>query len=71
MRYQTLGNSGLRVSELCLGTMTFGDVLGWLATACAAPCTAGCAARSTVRASHGELTARSGAEATDGGEQPE
>ena len=29
MRYQTLGNSGLRVSELCLGTMTFGDVLGW------------------------------------------
>ena len=29
MRYQLLGNSGLRVSELCLGTMTFGDVLGW------------------------------------------
>ena len=29
MRYRLLGNSGLRVSELCLGTMTFGDVLGW------------------------------------------
>jgi aryl-alcohol dehydrogenase-like predicted oxidoreductase len=29
MRYQLLGTSGLRVSELCLGTMTFGDVLGW------------------------------------------
>jgi aryl-alcohol dehydrogenase-like predicted oxidoreductase len=29
MRYQLLGNSGLRVSELCLGTMTFGDALGW------------------------------------------
>jgi aryl-alcohol dehydrogenase-like predicted oxidoreductase len=29
MRYQPLGNSGLRVSELCLGTMTFGDVPGW------------------------------------------
>src|SRR5262245_50512676 len=29
MRYQLLGQSGLRVSELCLGTMTFGDVLGW------------------------------------------
>ena len=29
MRYRLLGNSGLRVSEPCLGTMTFGDVLGW------------------------------------------
>jgi len=29
VRYQLLGSSGLRVSELCLGTMTFGDVLGW------------------------------------------
>jgi len=29
MRYRLLGTSGLRVSELCLGTMTFGDVLGW------------------------------------------
>ena len=29
MRYQLLGNSGLRVSELCLGTMTFGDDWGW------------------------------------------
>ena len=29
MRYRLLGQSGLRVSELCLGTMTFGDVLGW------------------------------------------
>lgn len=25
LRYNTLGNSGLRVSELCLGTMTFGE----------------------------------------------
>lgn len=25
MRYQILGNSGVRVSEVCLGTMTFGD----------------------------------------------
>src|SRR3954471_24978920 len=25
MRYRTLGNSGLRVSELILGAMTFGD----------------------------------------------
>ena len=29
MRYQLLGNSGLRVSELCLGTMTFGEDWGW------------------------------------------
>lgn len=29
MRYQLLGRSGLRVSELCLGTMTFGDAWGW------------------------------------------
>jgi aryl-alcohol dehydrogenase-like predicted oxidoreductase len=29
MRYQLLGNSGLRVSELCLGTMTFGETWGW------------------------------------------
>ena len=29
MRYQLLGNSGLRVSELCLGTMTFGENWGW------------------------------------------
>ena len=29
MRYQLLGNSDLRVSELCLGTMTFGDNWGW------------------------------------------
>ncbi|NRF72018.1 aldo/keto reductase [Aquincola sp. S2] len=28
MRYQLLGRSGLRVSELCLGTMTFGAA-GW------------------------------------------
>jgi len=32
MRYQLLGKSGLRVSELCLGTMTFGDTWGWGAT---------------------------------------
>ncbi|HJU06521.1 MAG TPA: aldo/keto reductase [Nitrospiraceae bacterium] len=29
MRYQLLGKSGLRVSELCLGTMTFGEDYGW------------------------------------------
>ena len=29
MRYQLLGHSGLRVSELCLGTMTFGEDWGW------------------------------------------
>lgn len=29
MRYKLLGNSGLRVSELCLGTMTFGETWGW------------------------------------------
>lgn len=29
MRYKRLGPSGLRVSELCLGTMTFGTAWGW------------------------------------------
>ncbi len=29
MRYKLLGKSGLRVSELALGTMTFGDAWGW------------------------------------------
>ena len=29
MRYKLLGNSGLRVSELALGTMTFGEEWGW------------------------------------------
>ena len=29
MRYTTLGRSGLRVSELSLGTMTFGEDWGW------------------------------------------
>lgn len=28
-RYVTLGRSGLRVSPLCLGAMTFGEDLGW------------------------------------------
>lgn len=32
MRYKLLGNTGLRVSELCLGTMTFGEEWGWGAT---------------------------------------
>jgi len=32
MRYTLLGNSGLRVSELALGTMTFGTDWGWGAT---------------------------------------
>ncbi|MEM9324062.1 MAG: aldo/keto reductase [Bacteroidota bacterium] len=29
MRFKLLGNSGLRVSEICLGTMTFGEEWGW------------------------------------------
>ena len=29
MRYKLLGHSGLRVSELCLGAMTFGEDWGW------------------------------------------
>ncbi|HPH83474.1 MAG TPA: aldo/keto reductase, partial [Flavobacteriales bacterium] len=29
MKYKLLGQSGLRVSELCLGTMTFGLEWGW------------------------------------------
>jgi aryl-alcohol dehydrogenase-like predicted oxidoreductase len=29
MRYKLLGRSGLRVSELCLGAMTFGEDWGW------------------------------------------
>jgi len=29
MRYRLFGRSGLRVSELCLGTVTFGDDWGW------------------------------------------
>jgi len=29
MQYRLLGNSGLRVSEAALGTMTFGDEWGW------------------------------------------
>src|SRR5271165_2247959 len=33
MRYKLLGKSGLRVSELCLGTMTFGEDWGWGAPA--------------------------------------
>ena len=28
-RYYTLGNTGLRVSRLALGTMTFGTEWGW------------------------------------------
>ena len=32
MRYKLLGKSGLRVSELCLGTMTFGEDWGWGST---------------------------------------
>lgn len=33
MRYRLLGRSGLRVSEVALGTMTFGDAWGWGAPA--------------------------------------
>ena len=29
MRYRLLGRSGLRVSDLCLGAMTFGEDWGW------------------------------------------
>src|SRR5438105_12665528 len=29
MKYKLLGRSGLRVSEMCLGTMTFGEDWGW------------------------------------------
>ncbi|MCB9233093.1 MAG: aldo/keto reductase [Bacteroidia bacterium] len=29
MKYKLLGKSGLRVSEICLGTMTFGTAWGW------------------------------------------
>ena len=29
MKYQLFGKSGLRVSELCLGAMTFGEEWGW------------------------------------------
>jgi aryl-alcohol dehydrogenase-like predicted oxidoreductase len=32
MKYKLLGKSGLRVSELCLGAMTFGEDWGWGAT---------------------------------------
>ena len=31
--YRTLGRSGLRVSPLCLGAMTFGEDWGWGANA--------------------------------------
>lgn len=29
MNYKLFGKTGLRISELCLGTMTFGDDWGW------------------------------------------
>ena len=29
MKYQLLGRSGLKVSEICLGTMGFGTEWGW------------------------------------------
>lgn len=29
MKYKLFGNTGLRISELCLGTMTFGNAWGW------------------------------------------
>ena len=31
MKYNLLGNTGLKVSELCLGTMTFGGKGMWTA----------------------------------------
>jgi aryl-alcohol dehydrogenase-like predicted oxidoreductase len=33
MRYKLFGKSGLRVSEICLGAMTFGEEWGWGASA--------------------------------------
>jgi aryl-alcohol dehydrogenase-like predicted oxidoreductase len=27
--YQLLGRTGLRVADICLGTMTFGEAWGW------------------------------------------
>jgi aryl-alcohol dehydrogenase-like predicted oxidoreductase len=33
MRYRLLGRSGLRVSDICLGSMTFGENWGWGASA--------------------------------------
>ncbi len=36
MQYKLLGKSGLRASELCLGTMTFGEEWGWGASTCKA-----------------------------------
>src|SRR5688572_18408896 len=33
MRYRLLGRSGLRVSELCLGAMTFGGEAAWMSDA--------------------------------------
>lgn len=33
MRYKLFGRTGMRVSELCLGTMTFGEEWGWGASA--------------------------------------
>ena len=29
MRYKLLGRTGIKVSELCLGTMSFGDKWGF------------------------------------------
>lgn len=29
MNYKLLGNTGLRVAEICLGSMTFGEDWGW------------------------------------------
>jgi aryl-alcohol dehydrogenase-like predicted oxidoreductase len=29
MRYKPLGTPGVRISEMALGTMTFGDDWGW------------------------------------------
>lgn len=38
MRHKLLGRSGLRVSELCLGTLTFGEAKAWGADPTAAAC---------------------------------
>jgi hypothetical protein len=37
MRYKVLGKSGVRISEVALGTMTFGEDWGWGRMSCGKP----------------------------------
>jgi hypothetical protein len=48
MHYTLLGNSGLRVSEVALGTMTFGTDWGWGRWQAEAPGSSSCSPRPTV-----------------------